>query len=299
LGPHHVPDRPSALERTLTDLRLADYRLVAGEPTGPHWFGLDRVIADESLIAGWLTALLAGHAQRRVDVAGAFLASYLGAVLAEPVAAAVLDHGRGWLLHPPGLALQRRAMDGWFSGLAIRGGPVLVLPGDPLEGYPDATALPDLDALRSRVAESLVGALRPVFEVIRGRTRLGWPVLWGQVGDLVVGAAVDRARQRGGSTTAAWDSARQLIDALAVHAPQVRTRQVLDSVDWSGGRSEFAVRGTCCLYYQVADLPLDRTGARADEAYCARCPLLDPTDRQRRWSAWLAANPPRGPHQPG
>lgn len=272
-----------ALGDTLSRVPVDGCRLIAGEPVGDAWFDLAAI--DEALVLTWLDAQRAGEARGRADVAGANLAAYLGGVVAEPVAAAVLTLGRGWPAHPTQLAAHRHP-DGWFDALAVRGGPVWVLPDDPLRDQPGVTVVADPGALRTEVAGGLVDLLHQIFTMIRAQTRLGWPAMWGALGDVIACAAVDRAREGGTDATAAWRDAHLLLDAIALRAPQIRTRRTLASVAWSGGTARFGVRGTCCLYYKVSGEPPDRDG----EAFCTRCPLRDAADRCRRWTASLDAD---------
>jgi hypothetical protein len=250
-----------------------------GTPTGPDWHTLSSINA--AVIGEWLDAFRSGGAQGRTDVAGVWLAGYLASAIASPLAISLHHHGFGWPLSSGVLAVRRHA-GGWFDRVAVSASP---------------SSLSEAD-----LARDLVGVLSPIFALIRSQTRLGWPVLWGTLGDAITAALVDHASSIGASPSSAWDAGLRFVDQLAVHAPQVRARRQLVDVPWSGGSSSpargdraaipagharisaFVVRGVCCLYYRVA--PMEE---RSDECgKCTHCPLRSPDGRVRRWQAYLA-----------
>jgi hypothetical protein len=279
-----VPADSSPLAATLTRIAAADDwgRYVAGEPSGDGWFGLDDLHSRPALLHGWLDELVAGEAQGHREVAGSYLSSWLGSIVAGPVALAVLGERRAWCMEPAGLAVHR-APGGWFDGLAVRRPVLWVLAGDPAALDLDSKVVPDVAALRSQVARGLVGVLGPLFDTLRARAPVGLPAMWGAVADAIASGALADARWHGTDGNTAWREASRLIDVLERAAPALRARPALERVDWSGGCAHFAVRGVCCLYFRVSRCPRDPRG----DVYCTSCPFRDDADRRRRWAAWL------------
>ncbi|MBB5874155.1 hypothetical protein F4553_007589 [Allocatelliglobosispora scoriae] len=260
---------PDTLAATLASLHLdTGFRLVAGPPDGPDWFGLDEIAADPVLVTRWLDDLRGGEACGRTDVAAVSLVTYLVSAVADPLTIAVCTLRQGWSLPPGSLAVHRHP-DGWFDGLAVAD-PSTVVPVE-AEGAVDG------------LSAQLVALFRPVFDLIRERTRLGRPVMWGALGDTIAGAAVDNAREAGTDARVAWRSAAALIDGIARLVPQVRARRSPATVEWSGGTAVFVNRGVCCLYYRVASAEECADGG----GNCTHCPLRSPDDRVRRWAAYL------------
>lgn len=190
-------------ERPLTDVvaRLDERdpwtSYVVGTPQGDGWYGLDRVVADEALAAAWLADLQDRVTGGHRDVAGSYLASWLGSLLVGPLAATVAGERRAWRLTPGDLAVHRHE-GGWFDALALAPGPLTVVAGDPPAGTGarigrDVEVLPDEAALHRRVADDVVGLLGPVLGHIRANAPFGWGGLWGTVADAIADAAVTAA----------------------------------------------------------------------------------------------------------
>jgi hypothetical protein len=292
-----------------------------GTPQGDGWYGLDRVVADGALVAAWLADLQERVTGGHRDVAGSYLASWLGSLLVGPLAAAVAGERRAWRLTPADLAVHRHE-GGWFDALALAPGPLTVVAGDPLiRTGRDVEVLPDEPALHRRVADDVVGLLGPVLGHIRAHAPFGWAGLWGTVADAVADAAVTAAtatagaagavvatgtgtatdtetatatatatdtgsrdgRTGGAGAAGAWARVEALLDVLGERVPALRARSTLVAVGWSGGVVHRTVRGTCCLYHKISGCEPGPSG----EAYCVNCPKRDPADRVRRWVAEL------------
>jgi len=279
-----VPADFSPLAATLQRIAAADNwcRYVAGEPGGDGWFGLDDLHSQPALLHAWLDELVAGEAQGHREVAGSYLSSWLGSIVAGPVALAVIGERRTWRVEAAALAVHR-ASGGWFDGLAVRRPVLSVLSDDPAAIDPDSKVVPDAAALRSQVAHGLVRVLGPLFDTLRATSPVGLPAMWGAVADAIASTTLAYARWQGADGNTAWREASLLIDALQRAAPALRARPALEQVDWSGGRAHFAVRGVCCLYFRISGCPRDPRG----DAYCTSCPFRDDADRRQRWATWL------------
>jgi hypothetical protein len=254
------------------------FSYAAGDPEGEGWVDVDAVLDDPTIVAGWIDQLLAGAAQGRRDVAGAYLSGWLTGMLVGPVAAAATVEHRAWSLDPRWLAV-RRHPDGWFDGLTVgNGSPVTVAGDNDGEG---------LRRLFDRLADEIVALLTPLFAVIRRHASFGTAGMWGLAADGMADSALNHASRRGTDPLAAWSNAEALIERLAARVPSLRTRPTLAPVEWSGGVAHMTVRGSCCLYHKVSGCDLDPAG----EAYCLSCPKRDHDDRLRRWSAGLEPTP--------
>jgi hypothetical protein len=281
-----VTDHHPALAATLSRVAAGQdwCRFVAGEPGGPGWFGLDELHGDPALLHGWLDELLTGEAQGRREVAGSYLTLRLGAIVAGPLAVAVMTERRAWPVEAAALAIHRDPAE-WFDGVAVRRPALCVLPDDPAAAGPGVHVVSDVAALHQRVAAGLVAVLGPLFALLRRPARVGTPGMWGAVADAIAGAALSHDRRQGGNGDGAWRAANLLIDAVQRAAPLMRARPTLERVTWSSGVAHFAVRGTCCLFFKVSGCPRDPRG----DAYCTSCPFRDAADRRQRWAAWLDA----------
>ena len=127
-----------------------------GAPGDGGWYGVAEIVEDGSLVAGWLAHMRANVTQGRGDVAGSYLASWLGSLLVGPAAVLLATRRRTWRLTSDLLAVHLHA-GGWFDGLAVRSHPLQVVAGDPLAAGvtgcpPDVQVLADIDvdALRAQ-----------------------------------------------------------------------------------------------------------------------------------------------------
>jgi hypothetical protein len=193
---------------------------VVGAPEGDGWVAVSDLIADDTVIAGWIGDLRTRVTQGRGDVAGSYLSSWLGGLLVGSLAAVVVAEGSGWSLAPEGLAI-RRHPDGWFDGCAVRP-----------------------QALRQFDADEVVALLTPLFSRVRRHAAFGRAGMWGAVADAIADRAVRRAEHEGGDVDQAWAGAMDLIDAIAARQPLLRSRPRLE------GRT--VVASTCCLYFKIS-----------------------------------------------
>ena len=256
-------------------------------PQGDGWHRLDEVVADERPVASWLAGLRERVTQGRGDVAGSYLAGWLGSLLVGAVATQLVGERRAWRIAPRSLAV-RRHEGGWFDAIAVAPQPLLVLPGDPLAAHSDVEVVADEAALRDRVADDLVALLTPVFAHVRSHAPFGLGGMWGTIADAVADQTVQYLAAVGADAAAveaAWPRVVALTDALGARAPRLRARPSLVRIGWSGGVAHRTVRGTCCLYHKISGCDLEPTG----EAFCVNCPKRDAADRERRWSAHLEA----------
>lgn len=247
-------------------------------PEGPGWFVLSSVL--EAGLLDRLAAELVESVGRR-DVAGSYLGSHLTSpVVSRAVSAVALDR-RCPDLDAATVSVHLHA-DGWFDGVAFGGATVAVLAGDPVAGEPGTVELSDLAELRTWWAVRTAAAVTPLLDAVRARLGFGRRGLWGSVADAVARASLTMARVNGVDPATSWHDAAALVDALAQVAPVPLVRPTPFMVEWSGGTSCLAVRGTCCLYFRTVADPDPR-----GEGFCTSCPFMDDDHRHRRWSDWL------------
>jgi hypothetical protein len=106
---------------------------------------------------------------------------------------------------------------------------------------------------------------------------LGWrrrPDRWGW--------GAGRARHLGLDAEAAWQTSEVLTNTLARVQPLVRIRPRAFASAWPGGNTALiAVKGVCCLYFNMHDRDEDRW-------YCANCPNVGDQSRSPGIEATLA-----------
>jgi ferric iron reductase protein FhuF len=271
---------------TLASLRDAhSWRtLAAGAPLTGGWVSLRDVVRDDDVLHRWLDDLLAGEAKGRHDVAGSYLAWYLGGIVAEPVVDALVARDRAWPTTAENLYVRRHEL-GWFDGFAIASPEVYVLPDDERAGDPDARIVRSYDEMQELVAVQVAQLLEPVFAALRRMARFGRRGMWGSVADGIGASTMWAVRARSGDAERAWRRAVAVTDRLARHAPMLTVRPQLELIDCIGGTQPVTVKGTCCLYYKVHDGVPDPHG----EGYCLTCPKRAVESRHERWRGYLDA----------
>jgi hypothetical protein len=274
------------IEQTLRALSDNEANFVfAGDnwpPAGDDWFQLSDILQNPGVVSGFVEALLAGEAGGRRDVAGSYLASGLAGVVAGSAAGALIASERAWPLEPEGVAVHLHP-GGWFDGLALRSAAVWMLPGDPDEAHPDATVLKSMSELRNRVAAQIVRVADPLFGAVRFATRYPTRSMWGALADGIAGMALWRDRKSGDLDPDVWERADQFLDVLQGRARLMKARPTVARVSCDAGCAQFAVKGTCCLYFKTVDGKPDPNG----DGYCSSCPFRSEQSRSQRWCAWL------------
>lgn len=268
----------SALAETAGRVRALGRHLgfTVGMPEGRGWFVVSSVVEDG--LVDRLAADLVGSVGR-ADVAGSYLGSHLTTPLVSRTVAAVTLDRR--CPDPTAAAVHLHA-DGWFDDVAFLGPAVAVLADDPAAGELHTVVVPDIGHLRAWWATRTAAAVAPLLEAVRARLPFGRRGLWGSVADAVAGTALAVTRAADAGSRTRWDDAVALLDALGAVAPVSLVRPTPFMVEWSGGETCMAVRGTCCLYFRTVAQP-DPAG----DGYCTSCPLVDDDHRHRRWASWL------------
>jgi hypothetical protein len=251
------------------------YAVRIGVPAEPGWRSLADAVPD---VAEWCAqARERDNPARLASVAATAVGGGLvHGVLGTVTAALVLDR-RAWDLQAAHLAVHPAT-----ERIAVRDASLLVLPGDPAAGHPDAEVLPDLPALLDRVAEAAVATLRPLLDAVRAVTRYGLVPLWNSAADAVRGAATYAPLYAGIEREPARAVGAALIDALAAHGARIRDRGGQESVVRGTETYTVPVRAACCLYYKT-----EPEVERPSDAYCMTCPFLCAPDRRERFGTFV------------
>lgn len=127
-------------------------------------------------------------------------------------------------------------------------------------------------------AETLLPIVTPIVDGIRDATRVGRRTLWSYVVDTASFAMINLARQLGRDRVAAWRRAETFAGALHDAGLPRLSRPELARYDGAEQAGVWAVRGACCLDFKDPG-----------HGYCLTCPLLDETERTRRWQGTTSA----------
>lgn len=247
-------------------LRVAHTRILATDGGTPQ------------MAAKWLVAWSAGT-----------VADAVGFVLAAGAAGLLADSGTiGWRLHP----------DGWVDRVRLDGCTVLVTAGHDWAGQ-DGVEVVDSDGeLLRRTVESLVTAVRPVVDAVRGLARVGAHSMWAEVAD---GIGMSPTFQP--DLPVRQDVVDRLRDALAAPGAPWRVSPTLRTTTAPWGEPVYlGQKGGCCLAYQrpePAPPPeselTDELGAYYDRfpretgvaRVCSTCSLRDAAGCEARQLYWL------------
>jgi len=239
-----------------------------------------RILADggtPQMAAKWLVAWTAGKT-----------ADLVGFVLATGGAGLLAGTGRlRWRLHP----------DGWVDRASLAGCTVLVAEGHPWAGQDGVEVAADEAEVDSRTVDSLVRAVRPVVDAIRGLARVGARSMWAEVAD---GIGLSTTYQP--HLPVRGDVLPRLRSALTAPGSPWRVSPTLRTATAPWGQVYVGQKGGCCLAYQRPDtseavpeadltpamreylalFPRETGSARV----CSTCSLRDAqgcTDRQLWW----------------
>ncbi|GAA2413272.1 (2Fe-2S)-binding protein [Streptomyces glaucosporus] len=182
-----------------------------------------------------------------------------------------------WFLHRrvPRVPVDAVSYDRASGRMSVRIDEFSCLPGDPARRLPGARVLPDEEALRAAVRESVAEHLGPVLDAFRPRMRRGPRALWGMATDEIteglwyVGHLLGEERR-------AMAEAELLLPGSVAPYPQGAGFRELSGPD--GETFPTRDRASCCLFYTLR--PQDT---------CVTCPRTCDADRVKRLSGSAAA----------
>jgi hypothetical protein len=266
---------------------------------GPQvWVGLDDLLTDGAvLLADTHRRVLAGDGRGgSAQMAAKWVLSWT----AGPVAAAVghvLGTGAAGLLVDRGPVRLRLHPDGWVDRVDPGGCPVAVTPEHPWAGQDGVVVAADETELVRLTVDSLVAALRPVVDAVRGLARVGARALWAEVAD-ELGLATTYQPYLPGRE----DVVARLRAAVTAPGAPWRVSPTLRTTTAPWGEVYVGQKGGCCLAYQRPSVPvpedemtddLREYHARFERALpdgkhvCNTCSLRDAPGCEERQLFWL------------
>ncbi|WP_117000304.1 (2Fe-2S)-binding protein [Desertimonas flava] len=213
------------------------------------------------------------------DVAAAYLAMRVAAVVAGPLVGPYLLERRVPLVEPP-ITWLRTHPQLEFDRLAAGTSHFAALADDPDAGHPDVTVV-DADELTAVIVGAFAELLGPLLDNLRVVAPFGRRGMWGLVADSIGGCALAAARETGTDHRPAWTAANDILDRLRARGLPIGNRP-RPLVATCGGREfPFNIRGTCCLRYKAGEPPAHHDPDFG--AYCHSCPLVDDDTLQRHY----------------
>lgn len=156
----------------------------------------------------------------------------------------------------PRLSWERVAWDWRDRELTVEPEGVTCLAGDPLEGLPGVSAVPDEEALRAELRAAVAAHLAPVLDAFRPVLRRGPRALWATATDQLTSGIWHLGRALG-ETRAATDAANALLPGSTM--PFTGGAGFRPSAELGGEPTR--TRNNCCFFYTI----------RPDDL-CATCP---------------------------
>lgn len=279
------------------EAHLAVHETSPVDPAERTWVEGRDVLGDDAAFLRAAHRRILGEGGGTPQMAAKWLVGWTAGTVADAVGFVLAAGGAGvladtaplrWRLHP----------DGWVDRVSLHGCTVLVPPGHPWAGQAGVEVVDDEAEVVTRTVDSLVRAVRPVVDAIRGFARAGARSLWAEVADGI-----------GMSTTyqphlpVRDDVVQRLRAAVTAPGAPWRVSPTVRTATAPWGPVYLGQKGGCCLAYQlpepeptaVDDAALSddlreyyalfprETG---DKRVCTTCSLRDPqgcADRQLWW----------------
>jgi hypothetical protein len=239
--------------------------------------------------AGWVTAAELAAGGSALDAFLSWLDRQMmqdhGRRVRPDVVATLALHRYAWptclLISVPWFLCRRvprlRLSQVWYQAalgrLAVRTGTFACLPGDPAALLPGARVVPDEEALRAEVRESVAEHLAPLFEAFGPRMRRGNRARWGMATDEITEGLWHVGRLLGAHEE--QRAVRELKLLLpGTTAPYTASGAGFRALSCPDGQAlATRDRASCCGFYTV----------RPKEA-CTTCPRTSDADRVARLS---------------
>jgi hypothetical protein len=266
------------LEQTLAHARqLNDYlKPELGAPSGEHWV----THTDLAPGAAYLETLIAAtqarlHTKAAAIVGSAVLQGYQWPLISTAIACYLLDRRVPDLT--PANTRVRYTAEHEADALALLSGRFTTLPDDPAADYPDATVVPDLDALRAMLRTTVEAHLGVVIDQICARLGCKPRGLWLNVADSLAGTLVGLLQEQQPATTLEAIEA-EVAALIRVPGSPLSSRQIgLLQLSHGAQSQVFLDRATCCYWYKTEG-----------GEYCSTCPHRAPEDRHERLLKYMA-----------
>ncbi len=281
------------------EAHLALHETAPVDPAERTWVDAGHVLGDE---AEWLRAAhrrILGDGGGTPQMAAKWLVGWTAGTVADAVGFVLAAGGAGvladsaplrWRLHP----------DGWVDRVSLDGCTVLVTPRHPWAGRPGVEVVADEAEVATRTVDSLVRAVRPVVDALRGIARVGARSLWAEVAD---GIGMSTTHQP--HLPVREDVVHRLRAALTAPGAPWRVSPTVRTASAPWGQVYLGQKGGCCLAYQLpaTEEVVPDEAALTDELrdyyarfppesgekrVCSTCSLRDPQGCADRQLWWLA-----------
>lgn len=271
------PEHPMA--QTLARVRLLnDYlKPELGVPSGDGWIAAsDAFRSDTPLLERLVAATQARLRTKAAAIVGsAILQSYQWPLVSTAVACSLLDR-RVPDLRAANVLVHYNA-EHEADALALIGGRFTALPDDPAVDHPEATVVPDQEALHTALRTGLEAHLGTTIAQLC--TRLGCKPrgLWLNVADSLAGTLTWLMQEHDPGATMAQIEA-EVAALIRVPGSPLTSRQIgLLQISNQERTQVFLDRATCCYWYKT-------DGGE----YCSTCPHRTPEDRRERLLGYMA-----------
>ncbi|GAA2450032.1 (2Fe-2S)-binding protein [Streptomyces macrosporus] len=182
-----------------------------------------------------------------------------------------------WFLHRrvPRVPVDAVSYDRASGRMTVRIEEFSCLPGDPARRLPGARVVPDEEALRAAVRESVADHLAPILDAFRPRMRRGPRALWGMATDEITEGLWYVGHLLGEERRAMAEAELLLPGSVAPYPRGAGFRKLAGP---NGETFSTRDRASCCMFYTLR--PQDT---------CVTCPRTCDADRVKRLSGSAAA----------
>lgn len=266
------------LEQTLARARqLNDYlKPELGTPSGERWFAHTDLAPGAAYLETLIAATQARLRTKAAAIVGsAVLQGYQWPLISTAIACYLLDR------RVPDLTLAntriRYTAEHEADALALLSGRFTALPDDPAADYPDATVVPDLDALCAMLRTTVEAHLGVVIAQLCARLGCKPRGLWLNVADSLAGTLVWLMQEQ--QPAAMLEAIETEVAALTRNTGSPLSNRQIGLLQLSHGAQSqvFLDRATCCYRYKTEG-----------GEYCSTCPHRTPESRRERLLASMA-----------
>lgn len=269
---HHPLEQTLARARQLNDHLKPEL----GAPSGERWVAHTDLAPGAAYLETLIAATQARLRTKAAAIVGsAVLQGYQWPLISTAIACYLLDR-RVPDLTPANTRIRYTA-EHEADALALLGGRFTTLSDDPAADYPDATVVPDLNALRAMLRSTVEAHLGVVIDQLCARLGCKPRGLWLNVADSLAGTLVWLLQEQQPATALEAIEA-EVVALVRVPGSPLSSRQIgLLQLSHGAQRQVFLNRATCCYWYKTEG-----------GEYCSTCPHRTPESRRERLLAYMA-----------
>jgi hypothetical protein len=278
------PNHP--LQQTFARIRQRSPYLCArlGQASGGDWVTPSDLFAPHA--AGLAAMISATQTRLRTRTAtvvgGALIQEYQWPLISTAVACFLTDH-RVPDLHLENVSLRFPSEEAGAAGgnhpdqIAFTTGRFAALPDDPAANHPDATILPDLEALRSALRTGIEAHMTGVIERVSEAVGCNRKGLWLFVADRLAGTLSWLMQE--GAGQACLTCINREADGLVrvADSPLYHKKVGFFELTYNDQTQVYLERATCCYWYKTEG-----------GDYCSTCPHRTKADRNERLLKYMA-----------